>query len=277
MRFFKRHFLAGAAAILILFATTFSAMSVVTAAPPNGNTRLERHRGFDYCGTASTSTMSSWYSPSPFGSVGFYIGGITIASVCPATVANHTNSWVSTVTAQGWNTVPIWDGLQSPCSGNSHRFAYGGGYSAGFTEGANAITIASGLGFLSGAVLWIDLEGDNGTCHTDTNAFIQGWTNVLKAYGYKAGVYTSTYNGNSLATNSPPPDEVWFAKWDNAPSVFALGGIVNPVYWTLHQRAKQYVTQHNETYNGITLQIDTDCLDTYVSGVTTHSLYSACL
>ena len=69
-------------------------------------------QGFDTCAAPSTATMQTWWTSSPYTSVGIYIGGANRGCAEP----NLTPPWVSTVIAQGWRLLPIWVGPQAPCT-----------------------------------------------------------------------------------------------------------------------------------------------------------------
>jgi hypothetical protein len=64
------------------------------------------------------------------------------------------------------------------------------------------------------------------------------------------------YNSTSYAR----PDAVWIARWD-LNSALTGWPAINNRYWAVGQRAKQYKGDHDETYAGITLNIDNDRFD----------------
>ena len=78
-----------------------------------------------------------------------------------------------------------------------------------------------------------------------------------------AGVYAQLNSGAAdLAsvygsTSYARPDALWVARYDLDPSLTGWAGIPDKD-WTQHQRAKQYRGGHNETYGGVTLNIDND-------------------
>jgi hypothetical protein len=55
-----------------------------------------------------------------------------------------------------------------------------------------------------------------------------------------------------------PPHFIYAAQWDNNPSTSVLS-CVNGANWVNHQRLKQYKGDHNETWGGVTLNIDSNC------------------
>ncbi len=121
----------------------------------------------------------------------------------------------------------------------------------------------------SGTVIYADIEYfpySNATCLLATQAFITGWTERIKGAGSQAGVYSTGCILNQYAGNVPPPDAIWAAHWiqpygfnPNA-SVWDVACLSNTL-WTNHQRLRQYTGGHNETWGGVTLNIDSNVLD----------------
>jgi len=122
------------------------------------------------------------------------------------------------------------------------------------------------LGFTNGAAgtpIVYDMEGytDNGTCQTAAKSFMLGWVDQLAVAPAKmAGVYGSSCNSylNGLATIARPPKFIWAANWDGNPSTSALS-CVSGANWSNHQRLKPYQGDHNDTWGGATLNIDSNC------------------
>lgn len=73
-----------------------------------------------------------------------------------------------------------------------------------------------------------------------------------------ASVYTSTTYAR--------PDALWIARYDGVDSLKGWTGISDSK-WSVHQRAKQFRAGHDETYGGVTLNIDTDRVDAPVATV----------
>jgi hypothetical protein len=55
-------------------------------------------------------------------------------------------------------------------------------------------------------------------------------------------------------------DAIWFANWDNRFAVFGDPFFSDSV-WPNHQRLHQYVGGHNETWGGVTINIDSNAVD----------------
>jgi hypothetical protein len=95
-------------------------------------------------------------------------------------------------------------------------------------------------------------------------AFLSSWTSQLHAEGYLSGVYG---NSNSViadlvaryGTSYPEPDDIWMANWNGQAST--TDSAVPSADWANHQRLHQYRGAHDETYGGVTINIDSDYLD----------------
>ena len=90
---------------------------------------------------------------------------------------------------------------------------------------------------------------------------MQGWVDQLAvAPAQKSGVYGSSCASylSDFASMARPPNFIWAANWDNNQSTSTLS-CINGSSWTNHQRIKQYRGDHNETWNGVTLNIDSNC------------------
>lgn len=101
----------------------------------------------------------------------------------------------------------------------------------------------SALGFANnaaGTLVVYDMEGysNTATCKAAVKEFMQGWVDQLAV--------------------ARPPKFVWAANWDNNPSTSTLS-CASGTSWASHQRLKQYQGDHNETYGGVTINIDSNC------------------
>ena len=119
---------------------------------------------------------------------------------------------------------------------------------------------------ISGSAIYNDLENyptGNAACRTAVLKFLSGWTSELHQRGYVAGVYAQLYSGAAdLAgvygsASYARPDALWIARYDSNPALTGWAGIPNSD-WSDIQRAKQYRGGHDETYGGVTLNIDND-------------------
>ncbi len=219
-------------------------------------------KGFDVCSTPSESHMSSW-GRSPYRAIGVYIGGTNRA----CTQANLSAGWVNTESEAGWHLIPIYVGLQAPsnscgCKGISPSSAA----SQGTGAASSAVADAQAIGIGAGNPLYFDMEGYSRTS-TNTNAvlaFLKAWTNQLHADGYLSGIYSSGASGitdlvRQWGTSYSEPDELWFADWNGAATT--SDSYVPSGEWTGHRRLHQYSGGLNQTYGGVTMNIDQDYLD----------------
>jgi hypothetical protein len=138
--------------------------------------------------------------------------------------------------------------------------------SQGTAAADDAITQARSLGMIAGSAVYYDMEHYPTTstpCRTAVLTFLSGWTSEIHRLGYVAGVYAQLYSGAAdLArvygsASYARPDALWIARYDGSPSLTGWTGIPDS-YWSYRQRAKQYRGGHDETYGGVTLNIDND-------------------
>jgi len=222
--------------------------------------------GFDACTAPSSSQMQAWLS-SPYRTIGVYIGGVSRACAQP----NLTAGWVGAQVSAGWHLISIHVGLQAPCTGFSNRISTDPATAAsqGRSAASDAVSKAQALGIPESSVLYNDMEGYNNTnttCRTAVLSFLSGWTQRLHEQFYLSGVYSSISSGiRDLAsvygsTSSARPDHVWFAWWNGLADT-STGSYVSSRYWVNHERLHQYRGGHNETWGGVTINVDNDYLD----------------
>ncbi|HEX5908664.1 MAG TPA: glycoside hydrolase domain-containing protein, partial [Propionibacteriaceae bacterium] len=93
--------------------------------------------------------------------------------------------------------------------------------------------------------------------------YVSAWTKKLHRSGYLAGMYANLSSGAkhlSEAYASPAyarPDALWLARWDANPALTGWAAVPN-TQWSNHQRGEQYRGDHDETYGGVTINIDSD-------------------
>lgn len=221
-------------------------------------------KGFDTCAAPSTAQMQSWWTSTPWSFVGIYVGGNTRACSQP----NLTATWMNTTNTQGWRHQMIWVGPQAPCTTFANRISLdtATAYQQGKTEADSAYTALINLGITNSAAgtpIVYDMEGypNDTACRAAVKSFMLGWTDQLAvAPAQVAGVYGSACNSylSDLATIARPPAYIWAANWDLNPSTATLS-CVSGATFANHQRLKQYQGDHNETWGGVTLNIDSNC------------------
>lgn len=260
------------AAVMAAVPAIPAAANPATAARYAGGASATVYSGpaFDTCTAPPLSTISAWRA-SPYRAIAVYIGGIDRHCSQPALTA----AWVAAVAAQRWRLIPVYKGLQAPCSTSAHKINPATAASQGAAAADDANASGRALGLLSGSAIYYDIEAyptGNAPCRAAVLAFLSGWTSEAHRLGYVAGVYAQLYSGaDDLARvyNSAAyarPDALWIARYDLSPSLTGWAGIPAS-YWTQHQRAKQYRGDHNETFGGVTLAIDNDQFDAPVATV----------
>jgi hypothetical protein len=228
--------------------------------------------GFDTCTAPSLAALQAWRS-SPFRTVNIYFGGVNRACAQP----NLTATWVRDATQMGWRLLPTYLGQQPACifGTKTHRYTSGNATSYGTSDATDAIAQAKALGIRYGSALYADVEHYDRTntyCVIAVRRYVSAWTKTLHAAGYLAGVYVHQDSGlRDLSavygsTTYARPDAVWMARWDGNPSLTGWPTAPNS-QWAVHQRIKQYLGDHNETWGGVTLNIDSDSLNAPVATV----------
>ncbi|HEV2345278.1 MAG TPA: DUF1906 domain-containing protein [Actinocrinis sp.] len=251
-------------------ATTPAAITPAAASGTQPGTYLGR--GFDPCTAPSSGTMSTWYSSSPYHAIGVYIGGADRSCSQP----NLTASWVATVTSYGWHLFPLYVGSQAPCLAGFYNISYdpSTAYNEGVNEANDAANQASALGLPGNSTVYNDMEAydnSNASCSTGVLNYISGWTAQLHARGYLSGEYSSASSGITDLVRQVGrgvyalPDQIDYAWWNGVADTNG-GSYIPSGDWSNHQRIHQYHGGANETYGGITINVDGDYLDVAAAG-----------
>lgn len=224
-------------------------------------------QGFDACTAPGSAQMSTWLADSPYQALGVYIGGVNRACAQP----NLTDAWVTSVTAAGWHLFPLYVGTQAPCSdfnavlSTDPSTAYG----TGVSEADDAVAQAQSVGMPAASVIFNDMEAydnTNATCSTAVLSYISGWTTELHNRGYLSGEYSSAGSGitdlvDQVGTgNYALPDQIDFAWWNGVANTDG-GSYIPAGYWSEHQRIHQYHGGADESYGGVTINVDGNYLD----------------
>jgi uncharacterized protein YraI len=262
------------AALLALTITPAAAEPATSLSYPASAsaTRLTGY-AFDACVAPTLETMQAWKIASPYQGVGIYIGGVGRSCAQP----NLTASWVTAASIQGWRIIPIYVGYQAPCIRRSSttKFTSLTATTLGIADAADAVVQAQVLGLLPGSAIYGDMEHyapTDSECREAVLTYVSAWTKELHRLGYLAGMYANTSSGAkhlSEAYASPAharPDVLWMARWDSSPKLTGWAGIPN-AQWSNHQRGKQYRGDHEESYGGVKINIDSDRFDAPVATV----------
>ena len=263
--------------VLLLQQTSAPARAAANPVTPGNFTG----RGFDQCNAPSQRAMDVWLAKSPYRAAGIYISG---ASRFCREQPNLTPTWVRTQLAKGWRLLPITLGPQPSCLSRFPRYGknidptvnpdptgtYRAAREQGNLEASRAVAAARRLGIVAGSTLYYDMEGWNTKYSTNCNRsalwFMSSWTRQLHKLGYASGVYSSAGSGivlldqarrKPLATGYTSPDQLWIARWDGKANTSTT--YIPDDGWK-GQRIKQYRGGHNETYGGVTINIDSNYL-----------------
>jgi len=255
----------------------------LTPAAHAGNPATPRNftgYGFDQCLAPSQKAMNTWLTTSPYWGVGIYISGDSRAC---RSQPNLTPRWVSTQLHKGWRLLPITLGPQAACNPRFPRYGddetiddYPGRYgnysrasNQGYAEGSSTVNDAKALGIRPGSTLWYDIEAfdtSDTTCRESALRFLSSWTRKVHRLGYVAGVYSSAASGIKMLDDAKAggrdfhyPDYIWIARWDGKANTSTT--YIPDTRWNPHRRVKQYQGGHNETWGGVTINIDRDYLD----------------
>ena len=269
---FKVKVVAAAVAVMLVGPSAPALAEPTTPITYNAGTTATRFTGlaFDTCTAPTLAQMTAWKA-SPYKAIGIYIGGVNRSCAQPQLTA----SWVTAVTAMGWRLVPIYLGLQAPCSTRRYKMSTASSNRDAVRDADDAVAKAKALGILPGSAIYNDMEhydNTNTICRSAVLHYLSAWTKELHLQRYLSGVYghqnsgapdlAAAYNSTSYAR----PDALWIARWDLNSSLTGWPTVPN-TFWAVGQRGKQYRGDHNETYGGVTLNIDNDRFDAPVASV----------
>jgi hypothetical protein len=227
--------------------------------------------GFDACATPSSRSMAAW-ADSPYRAVGVYIGGVNRACSQP----NLTSTWVAQQTEADWHLIPTYVGLQAPTSACSScaKLTSSQATAQGAAAAIDAVEEASAVAMGPGSPIYFDMESYSQTSSASaaTLAFLESWTQKLHELGYSSGVYSSSASGiedlaGQVGSGYELPDALWIANWNGQQNT--EDPVVPSNVWTPHQRIHQYRGGHNESYGGVSINIDNNYVDGPTVGTAT--------
>ena len=243
-----------------------------TASPPTPEavpSTVYSGSGFDPCWAPDNASMDAWLQ-SPYRAIGIYLGGLRYAPGCkPQNTANLTKDWVGRQAANGWRFLPLYVGSQAEykdASGNTQSdfttLTPATAFQLGSSEADDAANLARGLNFPPASVIYDDMENYDSSYTQLVISYSQGWTQELHRNGFRSGWYSSSSTGikdQSAAYGASSPDVLDIAAWNNNNTTADPN--VQPSQWANHQRVHQTQGGHDETYGGVTINIDTDWFD----------------
>jgi hypothetical protein len=231
--------------------------------------------GFDQCEAPSQAAMTAWLKYSPFRAVGIYMSGSL--RYCP-TQANLTPTWVHTQLATGWRLLPIHLGAQASCTTRDRYQSdkisadstdnYATARAQGRYEANIATAAAKRLGIVAKSTIYYDLESFSmslTSCRQSSLWFLSAWTRGMHANGYASGVYSSAASGIKVLDNArvtpgntaTMPDQIWIADWNGRADVNST--YIRSDGWP-GRRIHQYQGGHQETWGGVSINIDRNYL-----------------
>jgi hypothetical protein len=228
--------------------------------------------GFDACATPSRREMSAW-GESPYRAIGVYVGGANRGCSQP----NLTASWVAEQVAAGWHLIPTYVGLQAPTSscGSCAKLSGAAATSQGSAAADDAVEDARAVAIGPGSPIYFDMESysPGGSATTATLNFLAAWTGRLHALGYRSGVYSSGGSGvadlvDRIGGTYLQPDDIWVANWNGRAG--SSDPYLPSTAWPGH-RIRQYRGGHDETYGGVTINVDNDYVEGETVGTATAS------
>ncbi|WP_275007290.1 glycoside hydrolase domain-containing protein [Promicromonospora iranensis] len=241
---------------------------------PSGSTATRASGlGFDTCTAPSLAALGAWKGTSPYGTVNVYFGGNNRGCAQP----NLTSTWVRDAAVAGWKLLPTYFGYQPYCmfGDKPNRYTATNATTRGSSDASDAVAKAKALGLLPGSALYADVEHYDRTipaCRTAVLRYVSAWTKALHSAGYLAGVYVHQDSGlrdlsaSYTSTTYARPDAVWMARWDGDESL--TGWPTAPdSHWAVYQRAKQYLGDHDETWGGVRMNIDSNAIKAPVATV----------
>jgi peptidoglycan hydrolase-like protein with peptidoglycan-binding domain len=263
--------------IAAVAATVGLTASTSTATSPNPITPGDMvGYGFDQCEAPSQAAMTAWLNSSPFRAVGIYMSGAL--RFCQKQT-NLTPTWVATQLATGWRLLPIHLGAQASCT-TRDRYqndkisadatnTYAKARAQGRQEADIATAAARNLGITAQSTIYYDLEAFNAgiaSCRDSSLYFLSAWTRRIHNNGYVSGVYSSALSGIKILDDARVtpgnkitlPDQIWIADWNGKAD--ANSSFIRPDGW-VGRRIHQYQGGHQETWGGVTINIDRNYLD----------------
>ena len=255
------------AALMALVGGMVPAVQTAAMSPAQASFGISQRLGIDGCSFSNNTQTHAFWAGTPYYNLGIYLGGSAYGAGCSLLDASEISFAVKT---DGWEAMFIWVGPQPPCS-NISAPRFSSNITTARDQGEDQAVLiyqrlqALGIDTLNTPVIY-DFEpwntGNSG-CIAAVRAFVGGFVAQMHLPpAQKAGFYGSTCaSGIYLLTGaSPVPDFITGAAWDLNKKVTVMP-CVSSSSWVNHQRHKQYRGGHPETWNGVTVQVDSDCSD----------------
>src|SRR5262249_4489391 len=177
-----------------------------------------------------------------------------------------TPTWVNAVVDMGWHVIPIYVGPQAPCTDFRVTMTTGQAEQDGRAAALDAALDAWRAGLPTTAPIYFDLEhyaeDKNPDCADTVHDFLTGWARGLHRIGHVAGLYTHTSSGINAQVaalrdpDAPKIDAIWIANWNGQADVNLSPSLPNSAW--ADARLHQYRGDHDETWGGVTIGIDSN-------------------
>lgn len=229
---------------------------------------------FDACQAPSQEEMDVWRERSPYWGVGIYTSGEN--RYCDVQV-HLSPAWVAEQARKGWRLLPLHVGLQAACT-NVDRWEkisadpadnYAEARSQGRSAAREAAAAARYYGIGKRSTLWYDLEHfdiSRTDCRESALSMLSAWTRKLHDLGFRSGFYSSASSGIRMLDDArldrsdsyTLPDQIWIADWNSRANTRTE--FISDEGWR-QARVHQYTGGHDETYGGVTVNIDSNFMD----------------
>ncbi len=250
---------------------------VAVAAPAQAAPKTpDRFTGyaFDICVAPSSQTMDRWNLTSPYSVIGIYTSGSS--RYCSPEKGNSPHlspAWVREQASKGWRFLTIHVGRQAPCySSRKTRMSRNVSVARGQAkaDAREAVAEARRYGFGKRSTVYLDIEwydrSDAG-CDRAVLEFIDAFNEVVKAKGYRSGLYSSASAAIAAVDQARAakrarftfPNQVWFA-WTNKKANTDGGTYLADAGWR-RQRLHQYHNNTSVSHGGARLTIDKNYID----------------
>ena len=252
--------------------------------------------GFDQCHAPDQRAMNRWLTQSPFLAVGIYISGNSRAC---RDQPNLTPQWISTQLAKGWRLLPITLGPQASCQPRFPRYQddpkinpkrgtdglYQSARDQGAAEAVKTVGVAQSLGIVGGQHALVRPRGlqrqprrlPRVRAGVPLDAGPTSCTRSATRPASTPAPARASRSSTTPASTGPDqfslPDQIWIARWDGYANTST--SYIRSDGWLPGGRMKQYQGGHDETWGGVRINIDRNCLDLGLGSVAARARRTA--
>ena len=198
----------------------------------------------------------------------------------PRNRALDSPGWVQTVVAQSWRLTPSTSASRHPASASVPRETaprpLHRDRARASTPPNDAADRAAGAGLAPGVPIYFDMEGYNGSASSGCVGAVRGFlagcgssSSTTAAPGPRCTAACVPAFGEQGPRSTDRPrlplsDAIWIAAWERRAEPLRLPAAVPALRrgsWPFHQRIHQYQGGHDESYGGVTINIDRNVVD----------------